>query len=386
MKTAFRLPILISVLLIAISLFLWWSIARRPRPTAAKNPPAAPAQVTSETPVTAMASAVPAKIPVPEKAKDEEPAAAPAAPLKRYSEMSIEEGAAIMDQLEAKDLDGIFAALIEACRPGEDGMKMSAIQLMLADELQKRKPDPKFMKRLRDYLDDDEQPASTRGMAIGALGRVATKEAAEILIDVAFHHKNPKIRHSAMTSIDGPGREEGDETFSPEINHLWNEAKDEEAILSVGKAMAKTGAPASIELLLTSALIPYGTDDVLKNATLVALESVRTPNAIPPIVALVEKSKPGSFESYLAFQLLAQIWEDPAKSSFVKWLPKADINVLDSVTNWLGADNYELQNAKAMKALLDSGVAFHSAELRAEVLQAVEQAYAFREKYRKPKR
>lgn len=386
MKNPFRLPILISALLIAISLTLWWSNARRPRPTADKNPPAAPAQVTSETPVTAKTSSVPAKTPVPAKAKDEEPAAAPAAPLKRYSDMSIEEGAAIMNHLQKKNLDGIFAALVEACPPGEDGMKMSAIQLMLAEELQKRKPDPIFFKRLRDYLDDDEQPAFTKSMAIGALGRAATKEAAETLIDLASHHKNPKIRHSAMTSIDGLGGEGGDETFSPEINRLWTEVKHEQEILSVGSAMARKGAPASIELLLTSALIPYGTDDVLKNATLVALESVRTPNAIPPIVALVEKSKPGSFESYLAFQLLAQIWEDPAQSSFVKWLPKADINVLDSVTRWLGADNYELQNAKAMKALIDSGVAFHSAELRAEVVKAVERSYAFKEASRKPKR
>jgi hypothetical protein len=296
--------------------------------------------------------------------------------------MSDEEQAAVMNEIEKRGLDGMFDALIEAARPFEDYMKRSAVVSWLGENLRTTKPDAKFYKRLRDYVNDDRQPEKAIRMTISALSSAETKEAVEILSDLAANHKNPKVRRRAFDSIEAMNRRPGDETFSPELNRLWSATKVPEDLLDIGSAMAERGAPSSIELLLATALAPFGGENGNQFTAMRALERVHTPNALPPIVALVEKSKPGSMESDLGYRLLAQIYGNVGEATFLKSLTKAGMSVKDTAENWLGGA-LELRRVKKLQAFLDSGVKFQSPELRAALAKAVKDAFARDKELRK---
>ena len=116
---------------------------------------------------------------------------------KKISEMGIEEAAAVMEEIGKKDLASIFQHFLDAGRVENDFMKQSGVHITLSDALRNRQPDPGFLKKLREFIEDASNSELERGMVIGALSEAATKETGELLILLSEILKDKNLQYNA---------------------------------------------------------------------------------------------------------------------------------------------------------------------------------------------
>lgn len=298
--------------------------------------------------------------------------------------MSIEEGRTVVDEIEKKDMDAILNHFLHAGRIEHDSMKQMAIHLVLSDELRGRKPNQAFLKKLQKFIESDTPSKFERDMMIGVLGQASTKETGELLLNLATAMKNIEMRKSAIGSVANLVREAGDETLAPALSRTWTETTDPDLMSSAAKAMGRTGAVSSVELLLAAALAPEGKDDERREAAMFGLGLVWTENAVPPLATLLEKSPVGSKASELAFAVLMQIGDKEGSQAVLKWLQKADSAAVPMAKAWIENARGSLE-VKPMEAALDPKVPFRSEENRKALREGIEAYRASRPKTIKPK-
>lgn len=296
-----------------------------------------------------------------------------AAPKKKISEMEPEEAAAIMNEIRRKDIAAIFRAFLDAMRVEHDGMKESGVLRMLENALRDRKPNPEFLKTVRGFIEDASNSELERGMVIGALSMAATKETGELLIDLAATAtiKEKRVQDDVISGILGLVREAGNEEFAPAITRIWRETTDPHEMRGAAMSMARSGAPASIELLLAAVLAPAEKDAERRFSAMEALREIESENAVPPLAAMLEKNRVGTPENKLALATLAQLGNEEAAQAVMKWLQATDSSAAPLAKEWVvGASRKS--PLKVAKAALNPAVSFRSEANRKALREGIE--------------
>lgn len=295
-----------------------------------------------------------------------------APPKRKYSEMGNEEGRAVIEEIEKKDMEAILQHFLDADRIEHDGMKRMVILDILSAELRNRKPNMAFLKTLREFIESGAPTKFDQDMMLGVLARASTKEPGELLLHLAATLRNKDTRKSAIRSVGNLVRDEADETLAPALNRAWIETTESDLMESAAKAMGRTGAPSSVELLLTAALLPDGKDDERREAAMSGLATVWTENAVPPLAALLEKSPVGSKAGDLAFGVLLNTTGKEGPQAVLKWLQNADNTAAPMAKMWFENIRNADTQVKPMEAALDPKIPFRSEENRKAIRECLE--------------
>jgi hypothetical protein len=359
-----RLKCFLVTALVLSGTLLWWS--KKPM-----SPLELPTRVDHKQPPIASAIASPQSIPI-----SAEPSITPSptdAGQKKFVDMPSSECRAIIREIKKKDLVTIFQLFLDAGRMEHDPMKQSAIQGVFTQALKSQQLPPDFLEKMRRFVTDKSNSYLERGSIVSAFASAGTKEGTEFVLWAAAAQPDQELKNGAIGDISYLGSG-GDREYLPsKIAPIWNETKDVRLLQSVANAMAKEGAPSSIELLFSAALAPDGQDDLRRNVAREALQAVYTGNAVPPLAAALEKNPVGSRANTLAFTTLAQIVDKKADQALMGWLQTNDGSAASMAKEWIAHAKTPSQLVAA-KAALDPSVPFRN-EANREALRAGIEAY-----------
>jgi HEAT repeat protein len=288
---------------------------------------------------------------------------------KKFRKMTILERADIIKEIEKNELDEIFQLFLNAGRVENDLMKRSGIRGAFIRALKSQQPSPAFLEKMRQFVSDEGNSDRERGLIMSAFGAAGTKEAAEFLQWAATSSDvDELVRVGGRSGIAKMGRE-GPRDYTFKIAEpLWRDGTDDYTLNASAEAIANSGDPKGIKLLLSAALAPDEQDDGRKKAAIRALKRVYSNNAVPPLVEVLEQNPVGTPANALAFNTLAQITRDEAPKAMIKWLQTADSLASEMAKEWITHANTPSQ-LKAAKAALDPKVPFRS-EANREALRA----------------
>lgn len=292
-----------------------------------------------------------------------------AAPQRKFVDMSGRESRAIIAEIKKQDFDSIMNAWLKAGRVEDDRIKQTSIGTVWGWEMQQRPVSAEFYEKMKAIIDDPSYSMDERGDMIGVLSLAATPEAAKLLVREATAPVDPEVKRMATSAIAVLGDNSHNEAIADLLNPLWKDSSDPLMIKSLAKAMGKIGAASSVELLFKDALAARGLNDARGNAAWDGLRAIFTENAVPPLVAVLEKNPPDSPANKLALDTLAQIGSAASKP-VIKWLQTADSSAAPSAKAWVGKS----QQLEAAQAALDPAVPFRS-EANREALRAGLAAY-----------
>jgi hypothetical protein len=284
---------------------------------------------------------------------------------KKFSEIGILERTAILVEIAQLDFAEIFELWLRAGRVEHDRMKQMAIGTKLAIVLRQRTPPPRFIAELRGFVFDPANPVTERQGVIGILGFTATVESVELLVEMAAMLPEEGLRQFAISGVRESGQmlDAPHEERSSPLEKAWRESSDPKLLHAASFAMAEIGAPPAVELLLESALLDDGKDDVRKSAALSALKEVFRENAIPPVAALLARQPDLSPATVLAGQILVHIGSAQAGTVLLGWLQKADGGVASSAHAFVVSTRSPAL-LKIWSGALDQSVPFRSEEVR----------------------
>jgi len=284
-------------------------------------------------------------------------------PKKKWNEVSLAEGGAIMAEIAKKDMSSIFQHFLDAGRVENDLGKQGAVRNLLEYGLRDRKPDPAFLKKLQEFIESDEPSKLERGMMIGILANAGTKEAAELLIHEAINLEDKELRGTAIAGLGNIGYGVEKDDFTPKLTAMWFATNDPKTMLSSAESLGRIGSSSGVEVLLTAALAPDGKDDLRREKAAYGLLKVNQPSAVPPLAAVLEKNPAGSQANTVAFRTLNQIGDKTASEAVMKWFQTTDSSAAAQAKEWAAHIRTTAQEQAAQSAL-DSKVRFRSEENR----------------------
>lgn len=355
MKNSHKLLLAFALLaIIAATLWGW----KRDRPTSA-NPPRR-----GDIPLLRDYTAVPeqAETVTPQEAKT--PAASGAAPRK-FVEMTARESREILRQITTIDPDELFQLFLDAGRIDQDPQKQSALQGKLANAIKAQTPTAEFTTKMKRFVMDESNSKLERGLLTSAFADAHTKEGTEFVFWALANQTDPDLKQGVISNISGLG---GSQPYLPAmIEPLWRESKDVELLNAVAMAMAREGAPSSIELLLPALAAPKGEDDVRRRAALWGLKKVYRKEAVPALKSALENSPPGSPMSEIALDIMSRLGDESASRAVVGWLQNADSSAAAQVSAWIGRGAH----TAAAEAALNPSVNFRSEKNREAIRTAL---------------
>jgi hypothetical protein len=274
------------------------------------------------------------------------------------------EANAIIDVIIKQDYPAILQSWIDAGHVEHDLMKQEAIASQLGGLMKYRPPSMEFLHTLRDFISNKTNSVSERDMLLGSITYAGTRQAEEILIEIATNASD-NVTRSAMGSISTLGTSRGggmQEDLAPALDQLWGHTGDQTMLLSVAQAMAQVGAPSSMELLMAAALLPNGQDDMHKNAARYALGSatILNPDAVPTLVARLSNGSPAIDPSKYASSILTRMSVRAADHALVAWLQTANASAATLARDY----STHTQFPEIWQAALEPSVSFRSEENR----------------------
>ncbi len=343
---------------------LWWSNWPAPSPRNAKV--ASDDQPTTRTD---SASPQPATEPV-SKANTSDNGAGQ---HRKFQYMPARERNEILDEIAKLDIYQIFQHYIDANKIEKDIGKQSGIANILTVALTEKEPSPEFIEKMHQFVIDRSYTDLERGLIVGAFAGTQTKVGAEFVLWSATIQPDQDIRSSNISFIEQLGGGGSQKYLPAMIEPLWRESKDPKMLKSVARAMAREGAPSSIELLLQAASAPDDQHDDRWDYAGWALTKISSPYAVPPLADALKKSPFGSTKHTLAFITLTQIGDETAAQALVASLQTADESAAPMILSWL-TDSQSSEIIDAAEAALAAKVPFNSEKIR-EALSAGTAAY-----------
>lgn len=245
-----------------------------------------------------------------------------------FATMGILERNAFLKEIAKLDLTSIWKLWFEAGSADHDLMKQGAIASTLAYAMRENVPSPELLQEMRQFISDNSNSKRDRAELMGIFGVAATNEAADFLIFAASSLPEKDMKQAALSGIEMVGALRGDgmdhEERASSLDRAWRESKDQELLIYAAVAMAKIGAPSSIEMLLSSALANDGKDTLRKSAAEGALGKVYTKNAVLPVATFLAKQSPSSSAARLAGNILVGIGDATAGQALIDWVKNAD--------------------------------------------------------------
>ncbi len=359
-----KLLLLLSVLAAAVGILLW-STRRAPQVpertgSAGTNLPGA---ATAPQPTAAPSQPI---------AAESQPVLAPSAaasPKRKFADMGVLEASAIQKEIMKQDLSAIFQVMLDAGRVEHDRMKQGAIASTLAQAMREKTPSAELLAQMQQFITSPSNSNQERAQLLGVLSAARTKESVELLLRAAALLSDKDLKQIAVTSVGRVGGLWGDGTFheelSPPLERAWRESQEQELLIFVAVAMAEVGASSGVDLLVNSALVDAGSDEVRARAAKGALAyaTMLNPNAVPPLATLLASQPPGSAGSRLASDTLAAMGIPAAAKSLVNWLQNADESTASLARDYV-ARSHTTAQLKAWESALNSTVPFRSEKNR----------------------
>ena len=297
-----------------------------------------------------------------------------AAPQRKFDEMPASERRAILGEIRKQDFDSIIRAWLKAGRVENDPAKQGSITTVWGFEMGQRTVPPEVYEKMRAIMADSTYSIHERGNMIGVLASAATPEAASLLIYEATTQTDEEMKRMATFALRGLG-DTFNEANAALLEPLWKESNDPVMMQSVARSIGKIGKASSVELLFSEALSAGGPDDVRGEAAWDGLREVHRENAIPPLVAALEKNPVGSPANKLALDTLGQIVGKKAPQAVMKWLQASDSSAAPLATAWV--TNATLNGPlEAAQAALNPSVPFRSEANREAIRKGLDAYHA----------
>ncbi len=294
-------------------------------------------------------------------------------PPRKFREMPASERRAFLREMQKDELPALFQKFLDAGRVEDDPMKQSSIQGLLQQKLIEKGVPSQFTEQMRQFVSDEKNSILERGSIVSAFASTGTKSGAEFVLWVATSHPEQVLRNSAVGNIAYMNGGADRDMLAPMIDPLWRDSEDPRLIKSVGLAMARSGTPSSIRLLLSSSAAPDGQDEVRRLAAVRALAKTYSKNAVPPLEEALHAAPLGSRMHTMAFMTLDQIPDATAAKAIVGWLQIADGSAADLAKQW-ASNPKATKHIDAVEAALSPDVPFNS-ELNREALRTGLKAY-----------
>lgn len=277
-----------------------------------------------------------------------------------------------MDPIGKLDAPDLFQAWIDAGSVDHDPVKQQATGNYLWAALRHRSTDPVVYDQMRSFIGDAGNSFNERGKLLNVLGEARTKEALDILIEIATTSPDAGLRATATNDIKSAGAPWGDgkfhEELAPALERVWSATQDRLLLMSTAVAMAKVGAPSSIKLLVSSALPGVLQGGIRQRAAQEALHDVLNPHAVPVLGALLVDQLPTSATAWLASGTLAGMNAPSAAKSLLEWLEGADATAAQLARTYV-VQARSPALIKAFRAALDPSVPFRS-EVNREAIRS----------------
>ena len=311
MKTANTLLALLAVLFLAALYSL------RQTPSVTVQPVRAPTHVRA--PI--------APLTLPETPKQEDPRpSATATSERQYKDWSFAERRTFVAELRKRDHAVIFQAWIDADRVDHDARKHGILVTTLTSAMADRPPSPEFLAQLEAFVNDSSNTLLDRQIILGVLGGVQRPETVDLLMKQSANAASSELRNSALASLATTGiMNDQDESLAPKFEEAWRSTSNADQLRSTARALAQLGAASSMELLLTAALAPDGTDDAHRQAARYVLASttIQNDHAVPPLAARLSTETPTDGASQLAGGVLARMVGAVPNRALLAWMQKA---------------------------------------------------------------
>jgi len=364
MKKQNRLILWAVVILLCCGIVLWVGrkstrVHERPLGVASKSPSIAPTPAPNQNAV----------VPIAATNQGVVTTNAAASSPRKFVDIGILEQEAIMSEIRKQDLASIFRMWIEARHVDDDLMKQASLGSALAYVMRERMPSPDLLEQIRAFIADSSNSINERAQLLAALGRAATKESMDVLIQAATTLSDKQMRQAAFEQIRSAGAyaQRGDGAFheelSPALEQVWRESQDQGLLPSIAVAMAKVGAPSGIELLLSSALDGSPNDLRTQVAQRSLLQEVLNPHAVPTLSALLVNQPPTSAASRLASGALANMVDAASAKALLNWLQSADAGAAPLAYDYVVRTRAPAQLA-AWESALDPIMPFRSEKNR----------------------
>ena len=296
------------------------------------------------------------------------PTGAKANPRKTFSDMSVSERNRILDEIRKKDLVSFFHTWIESGQ--SDPTMQQTIGFIFAGALREKPPDREVFEQMRRFISDSSNPGGDRSQLIGVLGSAKTKDALDLLLQLALTLPDKEFQRIVFRSIRSAGGMWEDGTFhaelSPALERVWRESQNPELVASVAFAMAKVGAPSGVELLMSSALAPGPQDDFRASAAREALAEMLNSDAVPTLSARLANDTPTDTASILASSTLLAIGDEIASKAILNWLQNADESAAPLAHDFVARTRTPAQ-LEAWESALNPAVRFRSEKNREAV-------------------
>lgn len=285
--------------------------------------------------------------------------------VKGFAELNVLERNTLLAEIAKLEHSEIFRLWLVASRTERDLMKQSAIGTKLGVAMRQRTPSAEFLRQIRVFISDASNAVEERRGAIGVLGFSSTKESIELLLELALTLPDENLRHSAISGIRGTGQmleAQHGERLVPLVK-AWNTSSDPRLLQAVGVAMAEIGAPEGIALLLKSASLADGGDEMHGRVAKIALGKVYADQAAVPVIEFLSREPASSPASALAGKILVNIGSAEAGKALLGWLQNAE--------DGAASEAYEFVVSTRSPALLkvwssssDQSVPFRSEKVR----------------------
>ena len=189
-----------------------------------------------------------------------------------------------------------------------------------------RPPSPEFLAQLEAFVNDTSNTLLDRQIILDVLGGAQRPETVDLLMKVSANSSSPAMKNSALASLATTGMmNDQNENLAPKFEQAWRSTRNADELRSTARALAQLGAASSMELLLTAALAPDGTDDAHKQAARYVLASttIQNDHAVPPLAARLSNEAPTNEASQLAGGVLARMVGAVPNRALLAWMQKA---------------------------------------------------------------
>jgi hypothetical protein len=293
-----------------------------------------------------------------------------AAPTAGFGQMSFEDRARMGKEISKQDLSTMFQTWINSRRLEHDPTKQYDVGNILAESLRMRPPEPEVYAQIKAFIENTANPE--RGQVLTILGETRTRESLELLIQEATNLPAGNLKKTASALIvrasnlvgDGKDKRRQDE-LSPPLNSIWHVSHDKELLSSTAIAMARLGAPHSIELLLGSALGDGNQEDGRPSwARMMLIEATYKKEAVPPLAARLTNQAANTETAKLIVPTLVRIGDTTAAKVVIEWLETTNSSAEPFVSELIVRYTRTVPMLAAWKAALNPAVRFHDDRIR----------------------
>ncbi|TAN35323.1 hypothetical protein EPN27_04080, partial [Patescibacteria group bacterium] len=246
---------------------------------------------------------------------------------------TVEERMTFNENLQAQPAGALLDLWLIEARDKQDALRLDFIADALSEQLRKQDGQAAdVVSSIVQYIKDKNQDDFLRWRLVETLGDAATSGTLAVLLDLARSAEAyPDLRPIVLHQIARVGDILWDERFHEELSPLLERARteaaaDEPLVTALSIALAKVGAPTSIEVLVKDVLrggltIPEfeQRNDMMAWAAYNALERVRNERSVPVLERALMEGQPGGMDMVASGWALAHMGQPEATKVLLDW-------------------------------------------------------------------